>query len=71
MQKKKNKMNALTRGVVVFLVLAVITAVEFFLGTHGSPAIFLWIMALTKGGLVLWFFMHLARVFSAEEGGHE
>jgi len=71
MQKKKNKLNALTRGAVVFLVLAIITAVEYFLGTHGSPAIFLWILALTKAGLVLWFFMHLARVFSAEEGGHE
>ena len=71
MQKTKKKMNSLTRGIVVFVILAVLTAVEYILGTNSAPGIFLWIMAITKAGLVLWFFMHLARVFSAEEGGHE
>jgi cytochrome c oxidase subunit 4 len=71
MQKKRSKMNDLSRGVVVFVVLAVLTAVEYILGINSAPGVFLWIMALVKAGLVLWFFMHLARVFSPEEGGHE
>jgi len=63
--------SALKRGVVVFAVLAVLTAVEYYLGINEVPSILLWITALVKAGLVLWFFMHLPRVFSSEEGGHE
>jgi heme/copper-type cytochrome/quinol oxidase subunit 4 len=66
-----NKMNALTRGVVVFAILAVLTVIEYFLGTSAVPAVFLWLIALVKAGLVLWYFMHLARVFKPYEGDHE
>lgn len=65
-----SKLNALTRGIVVFAILAVLTGVEYILGTNEAPAILLWIMAALKGGLVLWYFMHLPRVFKSE-GGHE
>jgi cytochrome c oxidase subunit 4 len=64
-----SKMNALTRGVVIFAILAVLTLIEYFLGVWHAPAILLWMVAILKGGLVLWFFMHLPRVFKAE-GGH-
>jgi heme/copper-type cytochrome/quinol oxidase subunit 4 len=66
-----SKLNPLTRGVVVFAILAVLTAIEYILGVSQVPSILLWIIALIKGGLVLWFFMHLARVFNPDEGGHE
>lgn len=65
-----SKLNALTRGIVVFAILAVLTGVEYILGINEAPAILLWIMATLKGGLVLWYFMHLPRVFKSE-GGHE
>ena len=65
-----SKLNALTRGIVVFAILAVLTGVEYILGINEAPAILLWIMAVLKGGLVLWYFMHLPRVFKSE-GGHE
>jgi hypothetical protein len=29
----------------------------------------MWLIALTKAGLVVWFFMHIKRAFS-DEGGH-
>lgn len=61
--------NDLTRGVVVFIVLAILTIVEYFLGVNHVPAILLWVIALAKAGLVLWFFMHVFRVFRSE-GGH-
>lgn len=64
--------SALRRGVIVFAALAVLTAIEYLLGVNEAPAILLWIVALLKAGLVLWFFMHLPRVFNPDnEGGHE
>ena len=72
---QKTKMNALTRGVVIFAILSVLTVLEYFLGILDNPGIYilLWLVALFKAGLVLWFFMHLPRVFNPTEGegGHE
>ena len=64
-----SKRRELLQGVFVFLGLAALTAVEFLLAISGIPAFFLWIIALVKAGLVVWFFMHIKRVFS-DEGGH-
>jgi cytochrome c oxidase subunit 4 len=65
-----NKLNELTRGIVVFAILAVLTAVEFFLARLEVATFILVVIALAKAGLVVWYFMHLARVFRSE-GGHE
>jgi hypothetical protein len=65
----KIKTDELTRGVVVFLALAVLTALEYFFAVSLTPAVLLWIIALVKAGLVLWFFMHIFRL-SGSEGGH-
>lgn len=65
-----NKLNPLTRGIVTFALLAVLTAIEYLLGILHAPAVLMWLIAFVKAGLVLWFFMHLPRVFSAE-GDHE
>ena len=65
-----NKFSALTRGVLVFAILAVLTAVEFFLARLEAATFLLVLIALTKAGLVLWYFMHLPRVFKPE-GDHE
>jgi cytochrome c oxidase subunit IV len=67
--KTITKQDDLHRGVLVFIGLAVLTAIEYLIGTHGAPTIFLWLIALVKGGLVIWFFMHLKRALS-DEGGH-
>ena len=61
--------NDLKRGVVVFLVLALLTALEYVLGVSQVPYILMWLIALVKAGLVVWFFMHVFRVFGSE-GGH-
>ncbi|HMN59305.1 MAG TPA: cytochrome C oxidase subunit IV family protein [Anaerolinea sp.] len=63
------KQDELRRGVLVFIALAVLTAIEYFIGTHEAPVIFMWIIALAKAGLVVWYFMHVKRAFS-DEGGH-
>lgn len=65
-----NKLNALTRGIVVFALLAVLTAIEFVLARAEIAVVVLVVIALMKAGLVLWYFMHLPRVFKSE-GEHE
>ena len=70
MEKTTQKTSALKRGVIVFVVLAVLTAIEYFLGINHVPQILLWIVAFLKAGLVLWFFMHVGRVF-LPDGDHE
>jgi heme/copper-type cytochrome/quinol oxidase subunit 4 len=70
MENTGNKMNPLKRGVIIFAILSVLTVIEYFLGVYESPSILLWIIALVKAGLVLWYFMHLPRVFNPE-GDHE
>jgi uncharacterized membrane protein YagU involved in acid resistance len=63
-----NKQDELRRGVIVFIALAVLTGIEYVIGTQEAPRIFLWMIAMMKGGLVIWFFMHIKRIFG--EGGH-
>ncbi len=56
-------------GIVIALVLAVITVFEFWLAHVNSGPTFLMMIAAIKAGLVIWFFMHVKRLWSAE-GGH-
>lgn len=65
-----SNMNPLTRGIAVFVMLAVLTGIEYVLGILHVTAVLLWLVALMKAGLVLWFFMHLPRVFKPGEGDH-
>ena len=56
-------------GLVVVLVLAALTLVEFYIATHMDSVVFLMLIALAKAVLVIWFFMHVKRLW-APEGGH-
>lgn len=64
------KQDELRRGVLVFIALAVLTGIEYLIGVHEAPVIFMWLIAVSKAGLVMWFFMHIQRAFS-EEGDRE
>jgi len=66
---KQERINEIRRGGLVFAVLALLTALEYLLGTNAVPPALLWLIALSKAGLVAWFFMHIFRVFRSE-GGH-
>ncbi|MBE0699464.1 MAG: cytochrome C oxidase subunit IV family protein [Anaerolineaceae bacterium] len=70
MNKTLAKMNPLTRGIIIFAILAVLTGIEYILGINEVPSVLLWLIALIKVGLVLWYFMHLSRIFNPD-GGHE
>jgi len=64
-----HKKDELKQGLLVFLGLAVLTAIEYTVAITHLPGILLWLLALGKFGLVLWFFMHIKRLFR-DEGGH-
>lgn len=64
------KLDPLKRGIVVFLLLGVLTAIEYFLGVNEVPQILLWLIAIVKMVLVLHYFMHILRLFRKDEGDH-
>jgi hypothetical protein len=56
-------------GIIVALIIAVLTAVEFWIASLNSGVTFLMLIAAAKAILIIWFFMHVKRLWSAE-GGH-
>jgi len=63
------KSAALREGVLVFLVLAVLTAIEYVIGVSVGTT-WLLLLAVVKAVLVATYYMHIRRVLSSEEGGH-
>jgi caa(3)-type oxidase subunit IV len=59
---------AYRQGIMVFLALAALTIGEYFvaLWTDGSAAL-LFIIAIAKTGLIVNYFMHIARVWREED----
>jgi len=63
-----NHTGSLRQGVVVFIILAFLTFIEFFVGITNQSLILLSIAALIKAGLVLYYYMH---VYKLTEVDHE
>ncbi len=58
-------------GTIVFLVLAVLTGVEYAVATQVHQNIIpLILMAQVKAVLILWYFMHIARAWISQRQGH-
>jgi len=64
------KSAALQQGVFVFIALAVLTAVEYWVGVSTDLAALIAVLFLVKAVLVINFYMHISRLSSPEEGGH-
>lgn len=62
------KTAAYRQGLLVFIGLAILTVAEFFVSaaTDGS-AVLLIIIAVLKAGIIAQFFMHIYRLWRAEE----
>ena len=56
-------------GILIVLVLAVLTVVEFYIALVTHSVVFLMLIAAAKAILVIWFFMHVKRLW-APEGSH-
>lgn len=57
-----NKASALSRGVLIFVYLAVLTGLEFFVAVAMGSVPLLVIVALVKAALVLYYYMHVYRL---------
>jgi cytochrome c oxidase subunit 4 len=66
---EEKKKAAYRTGTVIFIVLAVLTAVEYVVGLYPNTSITLFIIALIKAVLIVQYFMHVSKLWS-EEGHH-
>ena len=66
-----DKKTALNLGVIIFVFLAVLTALEFFVAVAIEAVVILILIALVKVGLVAYYYMHIYRLNRADEGGSE
>ena len=63
-----NKKPIYRQGIIVAVVLAVLTGVEFVVATQMTSAVLLLVlMAVIKGALVAWYFMHIYSLWTEEE----
>jgi heme/copper-type cytochrome/quinol oxidase subunit 4 len=62
-------MGHYTTGILIVLALAVLTAIEFWVALVTHSVVFLMLIAAFKAILVIWFFMHVKRLW-APDGGH-
>lgn len=53
----------------IAVILAFFTVVEYYVGLHLPSTVLLFLLALVKAWLVVYFYMHISRVWSSE-GGH-
>jgi cytochrome c oxidase subunit 4 len=61
------KAKAYRRGLITFLVLMVLTVIEYFVAISlASPTVLLFIIALIKAALIVQIFMHVARLWRGE-----
>jgi heme/copper-type cytochrome/quinol oxidase subunit 4 len=66
--RRKEKSAAYRKGFLVFVALAILTALEFWVATAaGGSVAFLFIIALVKAGVIVQYYMHLESVWSEEE----
>lgn len=66
-----DKKTALNQGVTIFIFLAVLTALEFFIAIALDAVALLILVALVKAGLVVYYYMHIYRLSSSDEGDQE
>ncbi len=62
----EKKKAAFRQGNIVVLLLAVLTAVEFWIALVSGSAVFLFVVALIKAGVILQVFMHVYRLWREE-----
>jgi cytochrome c oxidase subunit 3 len=63
-----DKKTALNQGMIIFIFLAVLTALEFFIAIAMDAVPLLVIVALVKAGLVVYYYMHIYKLNAEDEG---
>jgi len=66
---EESKKKAFNAGILVFVVLLILTGVEYVMATSlPSAVVLLFIVALLKAAPILQVFMHMSSLWSEEEG---
>jgi len=65
-REKRLRKAAYRQGIWVLLFLALLTIFEF-MAAHLNSAVLMFLIILLKGGVILYFFMHVTSVWRAEE----
>lgn len=71
MTQKHNHPNLLAQGVFIFVYLAILTGLEFFVAITFNSIPILVVVAAIKAALVLWYYMHVYKLNQAEDHDHE
>ncbi|MGB7874639.1 MAG: cytochrome c oxidase subunit 3 [Anaerolineales bacterium] len=66
-----NKASALNLGITIFIFLAVLTGLEFFIAIVMTAVPLLVVIALVKAGLVTYYYMHIYKLNAEQEGDTE
>jgi cytochrome c oxidase subunit 3 len=66
----ENHSGTLYRGLLIFVILAFLTALEFFIAITSASVLLLSIAALIKVGLVMYYYMHIYKLME-EDGEHD
>ena len=66
-----DKKTALNQGVTIFIFLAILTALEFFVAIALNAVAILAVVALIKGGLVLYYYMHIYKLNAEDSSDHK
>ncbi len=70
MTDKQHHADSLFQGLVIFVALAFLTAVEFFIAITNASILLLTLVALIKAGLVLYYYMHIGKL-AEEDDEHD
>lgn len=62
----ENKAQAFRRGTLTFIVLLILTAIEFYVGVALNSIALLLILSLLKAALIVYVFMHIYRLWREE-----
>ncbi len=68
--KHQDKAASLQQGAVIFVFLASLTALEFFIALAVGSVVLLVVVALVKVGLVLYYYMHIYKLNQDSTGDH-
>ena len=71
MSHNQEKASMLNQGIFIFIYLAVLTAMEFLVAISFNSTAVLIAVALVKGVLVVYYYMHVYKLNAEQEGEHE
>jgi cytochrome c oxidase subunit 3 len=71
MTEKHEKTSLLSQGVYIFVYLAVLTLLEFFVAVTFKSVALLVAVAMVKAALVVYYYMHIYKLNADHEGDHD